>query len=97
MPTYKWEAGERVPMSAEEEAAYQAGLPDTAYHDEKTEVANRARRDKLLVDTDFHVIKATEAGLATAADMVTYRQALRDLPDHENWPNLEDADWPTAP
>jgi len=29
--------------------------------------------------------------------MTTYRQALRDLPTHENWPNLEDADWPTKP
>jgi hypothetical protein len=27
----------------------------------------------------------------------TYRTALRDLTTHENWPNLEDADWPTEP
>jgi hypothetical protein len=29
--------------------------------------------------------------------MTTYRQALRDLPSHTNWPNLADADWPTKP
>ena len=27
----------------------------------------------------------------------TYRSSLRSLPEHENWPNLEDADWPTKP
>ena len=29
--------------------------------------------------------------------MTTYRQALRDLPTHDNWPNLGDDDWPTKP
>ena len=27
----------------------------------------------------------------------TYRQALRDLPSHPNWPNLARDDWPTKP
>jgi len=27
----------------------------------------------------------------------TYRQALRDITTHSNWPNLEDSDWPTKP
>ena len=27
----------------------------------------------------------------------TYRTALRDLSTHENWPDLEDADWPAKP
>ena len=27
----------------------------------------------------------------------TYRQELRDLSDLDEWPNLEDADWPVAP
>ena len=26
---------------------------------------------------------------------VTYRTALRDIPAHEDWPELVDADWPT--
>ena len=27
----------------------------------------------------------------------TYRQALRDITTHSNWPKLEDSDWPTKP
>lgn len=26
-----------------------------------------------------------------------YRQALRDITDHANFPNLSDSDWPTKP
>jgi len=32
----------------------------------------------------------------TMSDKVkTYRQALRDLPTHKNWPDLKEEDWPT--
>ena len=31
------------------------------------------------------------------AEWKTYRQALRDLPTHAKWPNLESGDWPTPP
>ncbi len=27
----------------------------------------------------------------------TYRQALRDLPTHSNWPLLDSSDWPSEP
>tara|TARA_B100000424_G_scaffold271358_1_gene273753 strand:+ start:2225 stop:2518 length:294 start_codon:yes stop_codon:yes gene_type:complete len=97
MPTYKWEAGERIPMSAEEEAAYTSQLPSDADKSADLAKGNRSRRDALLAQTDWEVTKATEAGLAVADAIKTYRTALRDLPTHENWPNLEDADWPTAP
>jgi hypothetical protein len=29
--------------------------------------------------------------------MTTYRQALRDITTHADWPNLADSDWPTKP
>ena len=35
--------------------------------------------------------------MTMSSEMATYRQALRDITTHENWPNLEDADWPTEP
>ena len=31
------------------------------------------------------------------AEWATFRQALRDLPSHSNWPNLQEADWPDEP
>lgn len=60
------------------------------------ESENRARlqRDQLLADSDW--TQLPDVPLATKEAWATYRQALRDLPDHVNWPNLEEADWPTV-
>ena len=72
---------------AEHEAAYQATL------DANTATSNRSTRDSKLAETDWHGM----SDVTMSSDMTTYRQALRDLPTHSNWPNLEDADWPTKP
>ena len=72
---------------AEHEAAYQATL------DARTATANRATRDTKLAETDFYAL----SDVTMSAEMTTYRQALRDITSHANWPNLEEADWPTKP
>jgi hypothetical protein len=72
---------------AEHEAAYQALLDA-----DKAEI-NRATRDSKLAETDFYAL----SDVTMSAEMTTYRQALRDITSHSNWPNLEDADWPTKP
>jgi hypothetical protein len=72
---------------AEQEAAYQATL------DANTAASHRATRDAKLAETDFYAL----SDVTMSSEMTSYRQALRDLPTHKNWPNLEDADWPTAP
>jgi len=72
---------------AEHEAAYQTTL------DTNVAASNRATRDAKLAETDWHAM----SDVTMADNMKTYRQALRDLPTHSNWPNLEDADWPTKP
>ena len=71
----------------EHEAAYQATL------DAKTAAANRTKRDGLLAETDYFAL----TDVTMDAAMTSYRQALRDITSHENWPNLEEADWPTKP
>lgn len=48
------------------------------------------------LDTKAPTASPTFTGTITAA-MTTYRQALRDITAHDNWPNLEGADWPTKP
>jgi len=53
----------------------------------------RAKRNELLKDTDHYGL----SDVTMSAAMTTYRQALRDITDHANFPNLEDADWPTKP
>jgi len=72
---------------AEQETAYQATL------DANTAAGHRTTRDAKLAETDFYAL----SDVTMSSAMTTYRQALRDLPDHSNWPNLEDADWPTKP
>ena len=61
--------------------------------DENLALSNRRKRDGLLAETDYFAL----ADVTMDAPMITYRQALRDLPTHSNWPNLEDADWPNKP
>ncbi len=70
---------------AEHEAAYQATLDAT------TATSNRSTRDSKLAETDWHGM----SDVTMSSEMTTYRQALRDITAHENWPNLEDSDWPT--
>ena len=72
---------------AEHEAAYQATL------DANTAAGHRATRDAKLAETDFYAL----SDVTMSSEMTTYRQALRDITTHDNWPNLGDDDWPTAP
>ena len=72
---------------AEHEAAYQATL------DAKVAEANRTKRNGLLAETDYFAL----TDVTMDAAMTTYRQALRDITSHANWPNLNDDDWPTKP
>lgn len=55
----------------------------------------RAQRDSLLRSTDYIVVVALEAGNTVAADWVTYRQALRDVPAQAGFP--DNITWPTQP
>ena len=55
---------------------------------------NRTKRNYLLVKSDWTQIADAPVD-ATA--WATYRQALRDITSHSNWPDLYEADWPTKP
>jgi len=70
-----------------EEAAWAAGANDRAAAD------NREKRDRLIAETDYFAL----TDVTLTAEMTTYRQALRDITSHANWPNLSDSDWPTKP
>jgi hypothetical protein len=72
---------------AEHEAAYQQTLDNQAAE------RNRADRDRRIAETDWHAL----SDVTMSAAMTTYRQALRDITSHANWPNLNDDDWPTKP
>ena len=72
---------------AEHEAAYQARLDSGAAEQ------NRQARDRLIAETDWWAT----ADRTMTAEQTAYRQALRDITTHANWPHLEESDWPTKP
>ena len=76
-----------VHTKAEQETAYQTKLDD--------EAAERVRseRDRLIAETDWWA----SSDLTMTAEQTAYRQALRDITDHANFPDLNEEDWPTAP
>lgn len=51
----------------------------------------RAVRDEKLAETDWHGL----SDATMSAEMTTYRQALRDVPEQEGFPNT--ITWPTKP
>jgi len=68
---------------AEHEAAYQQVLDNQAAD------RNRRNRDLFLAETDWW---ATSDRTMTD-EQRNYRQALRDITSHANWPHLNDDDW----
>ena len=94
MTLYKMTENGAVEMTAEEiaqreadDAAWLAGADDRAAE------ANRNKRNALLAETDYLALSDN----TMSAEMTTYRQALRDITNHANWPNLSDDDWPVKP
>ena len=98
MPRYKMVNGERVQLTAEEEAArdaeeaaWEAGAKDRA-------MANlRTKRNNLLKETDYYAL----SDVTMSEEMKTYRQELRDLPgtvaDDDDASDVEAITFPTKP
>lgn len=67
---------------------------------EQVEIAahiERMNRNVKLMECDW--TQATDSPLSAEdkAAWATYRTALRNLPNHANWPRLLEEDWPTKP
>ena len=58
---------------------------------------NLSLRGSLLEASDWTQLPDSPLSDSKKAEWATYRQALRDITTHSNWPNLEDSDWPTKP
>lgn len=70
-------------------------MPNTAEITAATAAAARAKRDQLLADSDWVVIKALENSQGLDFDWAAYRQALRDIPQQAGFP--ETVVWPVKP
>ena len=79
-----WVVGlERVEKTEEQISAYSNMIAES----------NRRIRDGLIGETDWWA----SSDLTMTAEQTAYRQALRDITSHANWPHLDEADWPTKP
>ena len=58
---------------------------------------NLSLRGSLLEASDWTQLPDSPLSDSKKAEWATYRQALRDITTHSNWPKLEDSDWPTKP
>ena len=95
MPRYKLVNGERIQLTAEEEAQrdqeeadWEAGAFDRAIAD------LREDRNRKLAETDFYAL----SDVTKSSDMQTYRQNLRDLPSGKDTvEKCENVTWPTKP
>ena len=55
--------------------------------------ALREERNRRIAETDWWA----SSDLTMTVAQTAYRQSLRDIPSHANWPHLDEADWPTKP
>jgi hypothetical protein len=85
-----------VPFTPEEEAEWDAEEAAwAAGENNRLAAAAREKRNALLAECDWRVIKALEDGNGLDFDLAVYRQALRDIPEQPGFPlNIV---WPTAP
>lgn len=84
---YAWTEENKF-SSPEEEQEYLASLAVTHAQNQ------RQLRDMHLLSTDYWALSDTPD---MSAEQAAYRQALRDITAHANWPYLEEADWPVKP
>lgn len=61
------------------------------------ESQNRELRLVMLTESDWTQLPDNGLTEEQKALWRTYRQKLRDLSDHVNWPDLEEFDWPSKP
>jgi len=87
---------DRVPCDpyVEDGWAYTVEVQDKTSEEIAAETASksaqvRAARDAALKACDWMVVRAYETGVALDQEWATYRQALRDLPEQDGFPNVE--------
>jgi len=70
-------------------------VDDHGMDDEGLATFYRDNRDLELSLSDW--TQLSDVNQQTRYAYVGYRQALRDLPNHANWPQLNPEDWPKKP
>ena len=55
----------------------------------------RAKRDRLLTESDWVTIRATDTGDPVPTEWLDYRQSLRDITEQTGFP--DNVEWPQEP
>lgn len=109
MKYYKHPTTDEVYAFETEEERNQFGAPDLVEMTQAEVVAHlnppidpeqisdavRAQRDALLAACDWVVVRTNELDLQMPQDWSEYRQALRDVPQQEGFPEV--IEWPEPP
>lgn len=74
-------------------AAANQDTPFGLVQNEDQEMISRSLRDSYLLETDWWAV----SDRTMTDDQTAYRQALRNITTHANWPHLVENDWPTRP
>ena len=95
MPRFKMVDGVSVQLTAEEERARDTEEEAWAAGENARALADmRAKRDRLLAETDFYAL----SDVTMSSAMANYRQDLRDLPSGKTTKaEVDAATWPTKP
>jgi len=81
-----------VPDQTEEEIAAEKERNDRDY-----ENGIRVFRNSLLAESDWTQLLNAPLSTEKINEWSIYRQSLRDITLHANWPHLEHTDWPINP
>ena len=91
-PLYNATSNGNVEFTEEEYAEYEANLPNVeASYQEHLRKTTRAERDLKLAATDWRA----GSDLTMSDEWKAYRQALRDVPAQEGFP--DNITWPSEP
>ena len=92
MTRYHTTSNGNVPFTAEEEAEWDAMEAEyAAGANDRAAAQVREERDEKLAATDWRA----SSDLTLSTEWANYRQALRDVPSQEGFPNT--ITWPTEP
>jgi len=95
MTRYHLTSKGNVPFTPQEEAEWDAMEAEyAAGANDRAASALRTERNAKLAKSDW--TQVADAPVDQAA-WAAYRQALRDITTHTNFPNLQEADWPEIP
>ena len=88
--------GERRELKEGDKYYYVPEITEEQFKEDHASM-QREERNIRLQESDWVTARSNETGQPIPDDWKTYRQALRDLPTHPKWPDLQESDWPTKP